>query len=104
MGIGVQSKSILTEDLGSASTFVQDLISKDDIVIFSKTYCPYCKMAKEVSDSRSMLKFVNIDIASIFLWFMVKQKKAVLVHNKVVIIIVIQWFKYVFYNERYFNF
>lgn len=27
---------------------VNDLIAKDSIVIFSKSYCPYCKMAKEV--------------------------------------------------------
>ncbi|XP_020285441.1 glutaredoxin-C4-like isoform X2 [Pseudomyrmex gracilis] len=29
---------------------VNDLIAKDSIVIFSKSYCPYCKMAKEVFD------------------------------------------------------
>lgn len=28
---------------------VKDLISSDKVVIFSKTYCPYCKLAKEVS-------------------------------------------------------
>lgn len=28
---------------------VQDSISGNKVVIFSKTYCPYCKMAKEVS-------------------------------------------------------
>lgn len=27
---------------------VKDLINSDTVVIFSKTYCPYCKMAKEV--------------------------------------------------------
>ncbi|XP_012230648.1 uncharacterized protein [Linepithema humile] len=30
---------------------VNELIAKDSVVIFSKTYCPYCKMAKEVFDS-----------------------------------------------------
>ena len=29
---------------------VKDLISSDMVVIFSKTYCPYCKVAKEVFD------------------------------------------------------
>ncbi|XP_065165496.1 uncharacterized protein [Atheta coriaria] len=29
---------------------VKDLINSDTVVIFSKTYCPYCKMAKEVFD------------------------------------------------------
>ncbi|EFN72746.1 Glutaredoxin-C4 [Camponotus floridanus] len=41
------SKSIMpvTRDL------VNELIEKDSIVIFSKTRCPYCKMAKEVFES-----------------------------------------------------
>ncbi|XP_071553371.1 uncharacterized protein [Temnothorax nylanderi] len=30
---------------------VNELIAKDSIVIFSKTYCPYCTMAKKVFDS-----------------------------------------------------
>jgi len=30
---------------------VNDLIAKDSVVIFSKTYCPYCTMAKKVFDS-----------------------------------------------------
>ncbi|XP_029176248.1 glutaredoxin-C4-like isoform X1 [Nylanderia fulva] len=30
---------------------VQELIAKDSVVIFSKSYCPYCKMAKEVFES-----------------------------------------------------
>ncbi|XP_044738397.1 glutaredoxin-C4-like [Chrysoperla carnea] len=29
---------------------VKELISSDKVVIFSKSYCPYCKMAKEVFD------------------------------------------------------
>ncbi|GJQ80968.1 hypothetical protein Trydic_g4785 [Trypoxylus dichotomus] len=27
---------------------VKDLIKSDVVVIFSKTYCPYCKLAKDV--------------------------------------------------------
>lgn len=27
---------------------VKELIASDKVVIFSKTYCPYCKLAKEV--------------------------------------------------------
>lgn len=37
-------------NIAMASTFVQEAIAKDKVVIFSKTYCPYCTMAKEVSD------------------------------------------------------
>lgn len=31
-----------------ATKFVNDAIAKDKVVIFSKTHCPYCTMAKEV--------------------------------------------------------
>ncbi|KAK6628004.1 hypothetical protein RUM43_002100 [Polyplax serrata] len=51
MGIGVQSKSITAEDLEPATRVINDLITRDEIVIFSKTYCPYCKMAKEIFDN-----------------------------------------------------
>ncbi|XP_055313914.1 uncharacterized protein LOC129575076 [Sitodiplosis mosellana] len=30
-----------------AAEFVSETIAKDKVVIFSKTYCPYCTMAKE---------------------------------------------------------
>lgn len=32
-----------------ALQFVNEAIAKDRVVIFSKTHCPYCSMAKEVS-------------------------------------------------------
>ncbi|KAK9504818.1 hypothetical protein O3M35_009000 [Rhynocoris fuscipes] len=36
-------------DMSSATAqFVKDAINQDNVVIFSKTYCPYCKMAKDV--------------------------------------------------------
>ncbi|KAL6262378.1 glutaredoxin-C4-like isoform X2 [Pogonomyrmex barbatus] len=35
----------------STRDFVNELIAKDSVVIFSKTSCPYCKMAKQVFDS-----------------------------------------------------
>lgn len=31
-----------------ATKFVNEAIAKNKVVIFSKTYCPYCTMAKEV--------------------------------------------------------
>lgn len=34
-----------------AMTFVTESIARDKVVIFSKTYCPYCTMAKEVSNA-----------------------------------------------------
>jgi glutaredoxin 3 len=32
-----------------AQQFIRDTIAKQKVVIFSKSYCPYCTMAKEVS-------------------------------------------------------
>ncbi|KAH8914207.1 thioredoxin-like protein [Atractiella rhizophila] len=34
------------EQMSNAQTFVDDLIGKHSIVVFSKTYCPYCHRAK----------------------------------------------------------
>ncbi|XP_047535442.1 glutaredoxin-C4-like [Vanessa atalanta] len=28
--------------------FIKDAISKEKVVVFSKSYCPYCKLAKDV--------------------------------------------------------
>lgn len=33
---------------GSVANFVREAIAKDAVVIFSKSYCPYCTMAKKV--------------------------------------------------------
>ncbi|KAL1465873.1 hypothetical protein WDU94_005399 [Cyamophila willieti] len=45
MGIGSSSKAAMNP---AAHQFVQDLIKSEKIVIFSKTTCPFCKMAKDV--------------------------------------------------------
>lgn len=37
------------ESIAMATKFVNEAIAKNKVVIFSKTYCPYCTMAKEVS-------------------------------------------------------
>ncbi|XP_017297739.1 glutaredoxin-C4-like [Diaphorina citri] len=44
MGIGANSKVMNP----ASKQFVQDLIASEKILIFSKSYCPYCKMAKDV--------------------------------------------------------
>lgn len=33
---------------GPTAEFVKKTIASNKVVIFSKTYCPYCTMAKEV--------------------------------------------------------
>uniref|UniRef100_R4FME4 Glutaredoxin-2, mitochondrial n=1 Tax=Rhodnius prolixus TaxID=13249 RepID=R4FME4_RHOPR len=48
MGLG--SSSLPTDMSGPTAQFVKDAITQDKIVIFSKSYCPYCKMAKDVFD------------------------------------------------------
>jgi glutaredoxin 3 len=40
---------------------VKDLIKSDTVVIFSKSYCPYCNLAKEVFDSIKQ-KFTAIEL------------------------------------------
>lgn len=37
-------------NMAAVAQTVKDLIASDTVVIFSKSYCPYCKMAKEVSN------------------------------------------------------
>lgn len=32
---------------GPVANFVRESIAKDTVVIFSKSYCPYCTMAKK---------------------------------------------------------
>jgi hypothetical protein len=47
MGLGSSVNRIVNME-GPIAKFVQEAIAKDKVVIFSKTYCPYCTMAKEV--------------------------------------------------------
>lgn len=49
MGIFSSSVKIVADMSGPKAQFVKQAISKDKVVIFSKSYCPYCTMAKEVS-------------------------------------------------------
>lgn len=50
MGL-LSSKAAPVNMSGPVAEFVRTAIAKDKVVIFSKTYCPYCTMAKEVSNS-----------------------------------------------------
>lgn len=40
--------------------FVRDTIAKNKVAIFSKTYCPYCTMAKEVRITSGRLGYALI--------------------------------------------
>ena len=46
MGLGSSQQVDMS---GPVAQLVKELINSDTVVIFSKTYCPYCNMAKEVS-------------------------------------------------------
>ncbi|XP_054267651.1 uncharacterized protein LOC128989995 isoform X2 [Macrosteles quadrilineatus] len=46
---------------GPVAEFVNTKISSDTVVIFSKSYCPYCRMAKEVFD-KLKLKYTVIEL------------------------------------------
>lgn len=49
MGGIFSTRSLNAVDMASEkSIFVKDLISQNKVVIFSKSHCPYCTMAKEV--------------------------------------------------------
>lgn len=49
-----QSTSTTTNPSGQENTFINDLITSNDIVIFSKSNCGYCDKAKSVLDKRNM--------------------------------------------------
>ena len=41
-----------------AKQFVDDAIKNNKVTLFSKTYCPYCKMAKDVLKEAGAQTFV----------------------------------------------
>ncbi|XP_037530409.1 glutaredoxin 2 isoform X2 [Nematolebias whitei] len=46
----------------ACAQFVQDMVSQNCVVIFSKTSCPYCKMAKNVfSEIGAAYKVIELD-------------------------------------------
>ena len=42
-------------------TKVDDFIKQGDIVMFSKSYCPYCKTAKDILKDYGKLNVMEID-------------------------------------------
>lgn len=44
-----------------AKKFIDDTISKDKVVIFSKSYCPFCVKAKKIFDDMNC-KYLAIEI------------------------------------------
>lgn len=46
---GIFGRAANPANIPMAKEFVTSAIAKDKVVIFSKSYCPYCTMAKEVN-------------------------------------------------------
>uniref|UniRef100_A0A1B6D7Z4 Glutaredoxin-2, mitochondrial n=2 Tax=Clastoptera arizonana TaxID=38151 RepID=A0A1B6D7Z4_9HEMI len=60
MGSGSSSEEV--DMSSSVAQFVKEAIAAEPIVIFSKTSCPYCKMAKRVFDSlKQSYKAIELD-------------------------------------------
>ncbi|XP_006012994.1 glutaredoxin 2 [Latimeria chalumnae] len=60
MGNFVTSSGVLSET--AAAKFVQETVSQNCVVIFSKSTCPYCKMAKNVfSEIGTDYKVIELD-------------------------------------------
>lgn len=49
--------------MSAARAKVDDLIKKHKVVVFSKTYCPYC-----VKGKKALQQFVDVPSADVFLW------------------------------------
>lgn len=49
--MGVRSSKILSNPTMAAEIqqFIKNAIAQDKVVVFSKSYCPYCTLAKDVS-------------------------------------------------------
>jgi len=49
--------------MSNVKDLVENLISNNFIVVFSKTYCPYCKRSKETLESLNQkFKVVELDV------------------------------------------
>ena len=45
-----------------AEAFVKETIEKNSVVLFSKTYCPFCTMAKDVLKAAGLQKVTDLTI------------------------------------------
>lgn len=60
--MGIFSSRLAVDMSSPKAQMVKDLIASDTVVIFSKTYCPYCKMAKDVFNNlKQSFKAVELD-------------------------------------------
>lgn len=48
MGSLISRTKVVADMSGPSALFVKEAIANNKVLIFSKTYCPYCTLAKEV--------------------------------------------------------
>lgn len=53
---------LLVKTEGMASAYVDNLISSHKVVVFSKSYCPYCTKAKDVLSKYNIDDIVIIEL------------------------------------------
>ena len=51
-----------THTSGMAKQFVEDKIASNKVVVFSKTYCPFCTMAKQSIRDAGLQDFAVVEI------------------------------------------
>ena len=49
----------LAEDM--AEVFVNDTIKNNTVVVFSKSYCPFCKMAKQALKDAGLKEVIDVN-------------------------------------------
>ncbi|GAA5804142.1 Glutaredoxin-1 [Helicostylum pulchrum] len=59
MGSFLSTKQLTEEEMVKAQEIVEELISSNKVVVFSKSYCPYCSKAK------NLLKELGIEFFAI---------------------------------------
>jgi glutaredoxin 3 len=56
-----------TDSSAKNAAYVEDLIKTNKIVVFSKTWCPYCNKAKKLLESLNENYFaLELDVIGIF--------------------------------------
>ena len=61
----VSRRTIVTQAL-SAEVFVADALKANKVVVFSKSYCPYCTKAKNALASVIPGKFTALEVSNTF--------------------------------------
>eukprot|EP00252_Welwitschia_mirabilis_P012576 TRINITY_DN2771_c0_g1_i1.p1 TRINITY_DN2771_c0_g1~~TRINITY_DN2771_c0_g1_i1.p1 ORF type:complete len:119 (-),score=31.16 TRINITY_DN2771_c0_g1_i1:141-497(-) len=65
MGLGTSKSSREQSHIGMALSKAKEIVSSDSVVVFSKTYCPYCTEVKQLLQSLgAKMKVIELDTES----------------------------------------